>query len=586
MNNLPKLTEADIEAYFYGPYYKRGVGYYNQNYIFDIIRRGSRLEALCYGSMDTPYRVVVELSEKSIQWDDCSCPIGGGCKHVAALLLNWVHQPEAFVPKEDSRSMLQNRPKEDLIMLIEEMLKREPDLEILLDLPAIRGDAKGEFVDPEPYRRQVRNAFLGAEDWNSHFRVSIEVSSVVDMADRFVKAEDYHNASAVYLVVVEEGLDNYEHAFHDEGEILYEIDRAIEGLSVCFSAFSETSEERSELLKTLFNSYAWDVKMGGYGFGDQIPVVLAENTSFDEREQIRVWIKDQASGQQEASEFTSRWRRESWGRLLLLLDEQDGDIDGFLLRAEAQGMHRIRFDKLVELGRVDEAVDVASHHLVSSDFEFLSSAQALEKACYIKRAIAMVETRLSAIEDPRLLTWLADHYEANNNNDGALNLHLRCWKSERPSLEIYEILERLGNKLGNWDNLESQLLEGLHESENWDVLARVHLYKEQWDLAWDVAERSSQTRWGWRPNVMEIVAKATEEIRPHNAIRFYLGRVQQLIDQRGRDNYATAAAYLVKVRRLTQQNDLMAAWEDTIERVRENNRNLPACQDELNKAGL
>ncbi len=54
------------------------------------------LKALCQGSAASPYRVEVTFSQKGIASTNCSCPVGAGgyCKHVAALLLTWLHEPE------------------------------------------------------------------------------------------------------------------------------------------------------------------------------------------------------------------------------------------------------------------------------------------------------------------------------------------------------------------------------------------------------------------------------------------------------------------------------------------------------------
>ncbi len=586
MSDLPKITKADVRAYIYGAYFERGVGYYHRGNIFDTVRRGNRLEAHCHGSMPNPYRVVAELGEGGIVWDDCSCPIGGGCKHVAALLLTWVHQPEAFTTKEEVDALLENKSKTELIALVQEMLKRAPELDILLDLPSVRGDAVGEPIDPEPYRRQVRNAFIGAEEWNTHFGVDEEIASVVDIGDRFLEAEDYHNAQTVYQIVIETGLENYERAYHDEGEILMEIGRAVDGLIACFEIFRENTVARRATMRILFDVLQWDIDMGGYGMGDDIPKTLTQKTTEDERDQLRAWVEKQTSGLDGLDDYSRRWELESWSRFLLSLDEQDDTVDEFLEKAAAQGMHRTRFDKLVELGRVEQAVEVAVEHLRSSDYDFLNSALTLERAGYEQQAIAMVESKLDTIEDGRLLAWLADHYEANDDQTGALKLHLRRWEKSRSDLALYQTLEKLAKRLDRWEELRPTLIADLQTNENWHVLVDIHLYEEAWDLAWQVAERESGQRWGWGPNFLEIVAQATEKQRPRRASEYYLRRVQGLADRRGRKNYAEAARYLLKVRQIYQDLGEPRVWAGILADIRERNDNLPAFQDELKKAGL
>ncbi|HNB52416.1 MAG TPA: SWIM zinc finger family protein, partial [Anaerolineales bacterium] len=226
---LPKLTEAQVKALILGQSFGRGQSYYRDHAISDPVQRGNVLEARCEGSLPNPYRVRVTFGAENVLSTDCTCPVGSGCKHVAALLLTWVHHPDWFVERESVETMLDKRSKNELIILIKEMIKREPNLETLLDLPLPGTKTRRTRVDPEPYRRRVRNAFIGADEWEDNFAIASELSAVNDLADQFLEAEEWGNAQIVYQAVVEEGLANYENAMHDEGDVMSEIDRAAEG---------------------------------------------------------------------------------------------------------------------------------------------------------------------------------------------------------------------------------------------------------------------------------------------------------------------------------------------------------------------
>jgi uncharacterized Zn finger protein len=246
-------------------------------------------------------------------------------------------------------------------------------------------------------------------------------------------------------------------------------------------------------------------------------------------------------------------------------------------------MYRTLFNKLVELGRVEEATEVATTQLRFSDYNFLQSALTLEQKGYLSEAVNMVESAAAEIKDSRLLAWLVEKYEARGNLADALGLQLRRWES-RPSLSDYQILENLAESLDQWEMLRLKLLASLAENRHFDVLARIHLYEENWDAAWDAAT-SRESRYQ-STYIQEEVAQATEQHRPQRAIKFYLSRAEQLIAQRGRKNYAVASQYLQRIRNLSKSIDRMDHWQQTIATLRENHRNLPALQDELDKAGL
>ncbi len=587
---LPKLTEAQVKNYIYGQYFDRGQDYFQRGQVFGPIRRGNMLEARCEGSLPSPYRVRATLGPRpdgaeGILSTDCSCPVGGGCKHAAALLLMWVHHPERFSELETMDALLEKRSKHELIVLVKEMIKRDPDLETLLDLPLPGTKPKGERIDPEPYRRQVRNAFRGAEDWEDSFGVSSEISSVNDMADQFAQAEDWDNAQIVYQAVIDEGLANYENAVHDEGEVISEIDRAAEGLAACLPALENDPLAREAVIRALFDVIRWDTNMGGYGAGDEIPGMLFEHATLEERQSIREWIMTEAAGANVSEPYTGKWRKEHWARLLLQLDEQEGDVEGFLVRARALGMYRALFEKLVTLNRVEEAVEIATVQLRDSELEFLNSALTLEKAGYTEEAFRMVQRDAAKLQDSRLLAWLAEKYEVKGDLLATLNLQLRRWETGA-TIADYKNLERLARALHQWDALHPKLLAGLEtKPQNLPVLAQVHLYEQDWDAAWEVADRKPAGYWSLT-GIREEVAQATETHRPQRAVQFYLSRVEAKIAERNRGSYAEAAVYLQRVKRISKETGQMGAWMQTIQAIRDKHKNLPALKDELNKAKL
>ena len=107
--------------------------------------------------------------------------------------------------------------------------------------------------------------------------------------------------------------------------------------------------------------------------------------------------------------------------------------------------------------------------------------------------------------------------------------------------------------------------------------------------ALEAVEQVRAPGWGgeWAGGPLRIrVAQAAEESRPREAIRIYVQAAERLIAARGRGNYAQAATYLVRVRDLYHGLDDPDAWHTLVADLREQNRRLPALQDELNKAGL
>src|SRR6266852_1859373 len=93
------LSEADIQASSDDASFRKGF----EHAIVEPTLSESVLRAFCHSSRGSPYRVEATLlpagdkSAHKVVSAGCSCPRGGFCKHLVALLLTWLHQPERFV---------------------------------------------------------------------------------------------------------------------------------------------------------------------------------------------------------------------------------------------------------------------------------------------------------------------------------------------------------------------------------------------------------------------------------------------------------------------------------------------------------
>ncbi|MBU2610541.1 MAG: SWIM zinc finger family protein [Chloroflexi bacterium] len=583
---LPHLTENDVENYIPDPYFQRGRNYYHNGAVFDTVRRGSRIEGYCEGSASEPYHVLVTLAEKGIAGDECTCPMDGGCKHVVALLLAWVHKPEEFSERQPVNSALAGKTKDELIALVQAMLKREPELERLLDLPmpniSGEGGQRRTRVDAETYRRQIRYAMRDAYDWEAVFGIAREIGSVVDIGDDFAGQDDWENAQIVYQAVLDEALPHYMET-QDEGDIGSEIGRAVDGLGECLAARAGDTGARRAILASLFEMLKWDVGEGGLGMSDGVPELLREHATTEDRAGIRKWITAEIKNIS-GSEWGQNYRREVWGQLLLSFADEE-NVDEFLKQAEKQGFHQPVFDKLIQLGRLDEALEVAQKHLTTTGWERLQAAQALYAAGRKDDALAFAKAGLPD-KDLRLAAWVAEEYARRGDTAGALELQLTRWQA-RPEMNLYETLEQLAKKLRQWESLRPRLLTELEKGSHAALLADIYLRDKEWDAAWAVAEnaRTPLPAWGWE-NLRLHVAQASDKHRPEKAIPAYLDAAERLIAQQGRKNYAAAAVYLRRARDLFNATKKSSEWQKTIADLRQRHRNLPALQDELRKAGL
>ena len=81
------LIEDTIRQYVGVESFRRGEHYFRDGMIFNARRTDTMLKADCHGSGGNIYRLHATVENGDIADADCSCPVGGHCKHIAALLL-------------------------------------------------------------------------------------------------------------------------------------------------------------------------------------------------------------------------------------------------------------------------------------------------------------------------------------------------------------------------------------------------------------------------------------------------------------------------------------------------------------------
>jgi len=269
--------------------FERGSDYFRKGAILDPIRRGNLLRAESRGSSGGPYRVEATLAHGGQQRNPvdyaCDCPRGGFCKHVVALLLTWAKTPERFSVRQPVAELLAGKNRDELVALVDLLLRRRPELEELLDIPlpvampaAERGSGQGTLrsIEPRTIRRQVVAAFRSDDggydrddrygwyddEGEDHSAIAGELRPLVEVGDRYADAGQWANALTVYTAIVEEVLV-HEEEFYDDDPLVEVVAACGVGLVRCLDAQPGLdaadrldADARAELVETLFE--VWD----------------------------------------------------------------------------------------------------------------------------------------------------------------------------------------------------------------------------------------------------------------------------------------------------------------------------------------
>ena len=584
MDTIPSIDEAEIRERVGAQSFQRGRAYATQGAIFGARRQGSTLKASCTGSYGNAYRLHVTFDDEDIAEAQCSCPVGEGgyCKHIAALLLTWLANPAQFSALEETETALERRSKEELVALVKQMLRRHPDLEVLLETPLPVAGQRAQPLDPEVYRRQAHAALQhGGYEWGAEGGIADELLAITEIGDGFAAQGDSANAAAVYEAVSSEVLQQYE-MFHDENGELGDVIRAcVEGLGQCLAAESGDGTAREAVLRALFAIYRFDVDFGGVGLSDEVPDLLLEKTTPDERRMVAAWVREALPREIDRG---NRFHSQTYGDLLLDLEAETLDDEAFLAVCRETGRTGDLVDRLLELGRVDEAVAETEQ---ADDHTLLSLINIFVQREQYNAAERLMVERAGKTQDARILAWLKDRYKARGNTAAALDLARKIFRMQ-PSLEEYREIRELAEPRGRWESLRPTLRMFLQESKRDDLLIYIYLDEGEIDHALEaVAAQPVRPYQYWYGRDLSLtVAEAAEATRPRAALELYRKHAEGLIEARGRGNYQQACALLAKVRALYQGLGEDNAWAEYVADLRERNRTLRALREELDAAKL
>ena len=636
------LSEADLRNYTDPRSLGNGRSYHRAGYISRTALRGATLSGLCQGSSGGPYRVEAELLPRDTPvrgplagWI-CTCPRGGFCKHIVALLLTWIDAPERFAPRREVGELLAERSREELLGLLEDILARHPDLIDLVEatLPApppiaSPRQAAQTTLDRAQIVAQVRQAFASDgddhydrygygryDDWESGTSVDIDaLTRLRRSADDYAAAGRWADAQLIYTAIVDGTTEQDEESYYDgEGEVFGVLDEAVGGLLRCLEAQASLAPgarlapaEREDLLRTLYEAWSHGLDYS-LEETDRVPDALIRQTTDAERATVEGWLR--AALGPHGTYGREGFRREVVSFLLALREAEGVDDETILAEYRNAGLWDEVAATLLRLGRADEALATARQWL-SAPAETLAFAESLLTLGgeQIERALAFIEERLRAGEhqpdrdlgardSEAFLTWLGHQYGLNGRPDRALEVAWRRFGAA-PSEQTYGAVQAAATLPGQppdlWPAERHRLLLALEERNFWGVLVNLFLREgevgEALTALGELEQHPANPATGyygyWNLGDYRLrVAQAAEQDYPDRAIIIYQQIAQHHIDGRNRNHYQQAAEYLDRARTLYERQGRHDAWRDYIRDLRDRHRTLRALREELNAREL
>ena len=572
-----KITESALKSLSSPESYARGYKLYQSNAVFDTFRQGDLLIGKCEGSSAPFYQIHVQLDEGGIQEASCTCPYdwGGYCKHIIALVLTYIHNPDAFIEQKNIEELLGQLDKGDLVHLITKMVDQSPDLYSWLQtaIPAVsaksqpaqqRNKRKTE-VSKMAYKRQIQSILHSLQGyrmseayWMMGGMVD-QLNHVRDTAYDFLEAEDAQGALVILTTLLTEVGRSFEQFDDSDGELGgFFSELALPLVEAILSADLSKTERRN-----LFNELEPVIKeLSAYGIDDLDVILAALNLGWSEEV-----LDDQEDYDYDETILTE-------AKLNIL--ERQNRVEEYLKLCLEVGEYRRYILKQIELGDFEKAKEVAWKTLTQAS-DSLVIAKALRDAGHLPDALHLAEKGLDLDGSKHALgAWLGPIEESQGQIDKAIQAYQVAFTS-LPSLELYSILKKLSG--ANWENLRLILMQVLQVSHRTDVLVDVYLCEEEWDKAISIADKAGE----WNYSLIQKVVDAVLPFRPDWVIQASRKQAEGLIAKTQSKYYAIAASWLAKMKQAYLASGRKEEWSSYLDELKNTYSRRPALQAELRK---
>ena len=559
-----KLSEKVIRSWCGDANYIKGKPYAEKS-LFDLFKVEETIQGRCQGRSSSDYRVEVRLDEGEIHEASCSCPVGGSgqCKHVAALLMRWQNAPQDFAKREPFESRMKDFSREDLLLLIQQMIRQKPDLELLLDTP-LPGMKTQKEVTAEVYQKQAQAMFHRYDtlDWEDVRLLASDLSELLSIGNEFLNEKQVARAMPVFLGMLH-CFGEYLHHWDELTEPLFSLrGECIKALLASLPLLSETDPIRETILLPLFEV------MGEEEFevaGDSVFEYLATDGLPSDRKRFLDWVAETPA------------RQKTFAEMVLSFTADEMDDDSYLAYCRKNTLTLDLIERLIDLQRFTE---VETECQVLDGYQLRGVLDALVKAKKGELAEKIAKQRLKKEKDHHLIhleTWLSARYVATKKPELALSFLMKHLLHS-PSFENYQAVKKI-YPTEEWPQKREEILKKFADKKHHYFLIQLYLEEQNIEALLKLPEES----WSYyRPRIAELC----EETHPEVSLRIHQKRILDLVASGGRGNYEAACPFIATCRKLYVKAKDLPTYKQFVEKLILDNPRLRNLKEALLKSKL
>ncbi|MEA5480546.1 SWIM zinc finger family protein [Pseudanabaena galeata UHCC 0370] len=581
-----KISESMIRQNASDKSFERGKEYARSQAVRDLFLRDQILQASVAGS--TYYRVSIGFSDRGIQTAKCSCPydFGGWCKHIVAVLLVGMEQPQI----EERPSLVEMLEKLDLEQtrnLLHNLTAQSPDLVDLIDIQiqlltnikeskskarktnkkTSKTETQHPEIDRSPFRRQLSYSLQSSLRNYEHSYYDEDdpftdiIYEEIEKAKVFLEAGDSFRAFVMLYAIAEE-LCNYteeiENYLGDVSDLVYHLDLEM-AEAILWTDFSVKDRQKwvTEIEGTQDVLCAeLDFSLAALIQGWDDPYLQAVLQGKEKSEIINhpaVQISTQSQRkrttiQKGANAYVHETDLRPLGRIRLKILQSQERFDEYLNLAKDADFFTDYVIMLLKLDRHNEAIAAAEN--VDDENDAFEIAQKLlehgfeKQALYIaNKGLQLQETDAKRYRSKELADWTAQLAERLGESGTLLNAKIIAFKLTPSLADYHQIRDLTKNK---WNSTKDNLLKYLLQLDSFatcEAKVAIFLEEELFDHAIEIAN-TSYCRTYDRLRVMKAVISAN----PQWVITKAKSLAEDIITRGKSDDYEQAIEWLEQVR--------------------------------------
>lgn len=273
MGVIENLTETKVKEMAGDKIFSRGYDYFVRGNVGEIIKTEKDVRAKVLGRGGTLYSVHIKGKGRRLE-SSCTCPFGGFCKHIVAVLLSLVRKSADItqISMKNVGDNLRSKSKDELVGIILDHASSDTDfMKSLLVETHIKVK---KAVDVSFFKREIDRRLAGADyvQYPNVYEYVSELERFAEQIQGLTKAGFAGEASELLFYFIKQSVDALENSGIDDsdgnfGEFIISLG------APCAKALKVSRDKSAILAEDIVDLY---LKAYDYGVDDGIdPILMA-----------------------------------------------------------------------------------------------------------------------------------------------------------------------------------------------------------------------------------------------------------------------------------------------------------------------